>query len=140
MPQTTPLLCTQPNCLTANNQPRKANKACQRVPPQCSQCCKLSGGFCKAHRVTSADVTHQVATVDIRESQRISSTSSGPPTPELPGPLRSTYARPLSADYANGYMLAHQEREQLARQLKLQQTALTNMNNTIQIAVWHKVH
>ena len=139
MPANAPLLCPQPNCLTADNQPCKVNKICQRVPAHCSQCCKALGG-CKMHQVTSGSTVFQVATPQEHEPQPVANTSSGPLTPEIPAPIRSTYARPLSADYVNGYILAHQECEQLAHQLMLQQTALTNMNNTIQIAVWYKVH
>ena len=54
-------------------------------------------------------------------------------------PIRTTYARPLAEGYGDAYALAHQQREQVNEQVRLQQVALMNMKNTIQVVLWSKV-
>lgn len=43
-PNPTQRLCAEPDCCNAHNQPHAANKACQKNPLRCAQCCRAAGG------------------------------------------------------------------------------------------------
>ncbi|KAK7026327.1 hypothetical protein R3P38DRAFT_2529558 [Favolaschia claudopus] len=89
-----PLSCPEPNCLTANNQPRRANRECSRVPPRCANCCKAVGG-CRAQ-------SHRIAT-------------SGGSTQLEPSRI---YARPLDENYARAYLTNHTARLEVATRIE----------------------
>ncbi|KAF9238620.1 hypothetical protein BU15DRAFT_62360 [Melanogaster broomeanus] len=46
-------LCTVLTCRKSDGKARVANVQCEKVPPQCAQCCKLAGG-CHVHRVAGS--------------------------------------------------------------------------------------
>ncbi|KAJ7508141.1 hypothetical protein B0H11DRAFT_1902457 [Mycena galericulata] len=130
----TPLVCQEPNCLTATNKRRRANRECGRVPPRCSGCCKTAGG-CRAqsHRVNARDIPSASSSSSLSNpplaagvsgggpsgTQNASASASGSSAITTGGPSASqtssesngipsrTFARPLSETYAQGYLSRH---------------------------------
>ncbi|KAJ6596196.1 hypothetical protein DFH09DRAFT_1272735 [Mycena vulgaris] len=109
--------------MTANKQPRRANRKCSRVPPRWSGCCKAAGG-CRSHQLTHQDKPSSQAmstgstggplvsrsgsssSVGGSSASGSGSASLGPPSEANPSSDLSTvgclYARPLKVQQLEG--------------------------------------
>lgn len=153
-------LCPEANCLTANNQARRANKECERTPPRCAQCCKgLGGCSVKSHKLSVRDVPPDAIAVSTNPSLTTPpgslATSAVPPTagtsvtvPTAPSASTShepmsavqrTFARPLKDHYAQGYVVQHQKREEATRKQEQALALAQEMSNVVEVTFWGKV-
>ena len=141
--------CEQPNCLTqGNRRRRRANAQCGRTPKRCAPCCRADGG-CSEHPVKASPVP----ALDLHSSDRqlasqpttTSSSSTGVP-PSMPThevsrilPAARSYARPMSEEYARGWVKAHQRTQQAEEILKNDQQVASEVAKTITVVFWAKV-
>lgn len=134
------LLCSRTNCLTNSNQPRRANKECERSPPQCSSCCKASGG-CRVHRLSDRDIPSTLLTKSVSPAGTPPPPASTP-APTLSAPLPAatrSYARPLDENYARAYLDAHRKTQDTQAQIAVQQQLASSVANTVHIVLWNEV-
>ncbi|KAK6977415.1 hypothetical protein R3P38DRAFT_3473656 [Favolaschia claudopus] len=133
------LSCPEPNCLTANNQPRRANRECSRVPPRCANCCKAVGG-CRAqsHRIAASGSSTQLVPQPGSGSSSANAaagavaTSAGSDSQE---PSR-TYARPLSENYARAYLTNHTARLEVAGRIEAEERSKNLSARTTYVTVF----
>ncbi|KAJ7104724.1 hypothetical protein C8R44DRAFT_746404 [Mycena epipterygia] len=134
----TSLLCPEPNCMTSNKQPRRANRECARVPPRCSACCKAAGGCnTQSHRLTHRDVPLlQVASTSSASgsSSSLDSTSGDP----APSAGSRTFARPLDKNYARGYLVRHHNVREANARLEATAKAKEASTNSVYVVLWAK--
>ncbi|KAJ7741866.1 hypothetical protein B0H16DRAFT_1728388 [Mycena metata] len=146
----TGLFCQEDNCRNSSNQPRRANKECSRLPPRCIGCCKAAGGYrTSAHRVrentplqfvrgtgagstASTSLTAQI----LGPSTSSSSVSSSALTTFDVSIPSQTFARPLSADYARGFLSRHSGLLAANAKLEAAEKSKTLSKNSVHTVVW----
>ncbi|KAJ7118530.1 hypothetical protein C8R43DRAFT_960307 [Mycena crocata] len=147
----TPLLCPEDNCFTASKQRRRANRECCRVPPRCSVCCKGLGGCrTQGHRVTTRDMPLSQVQSGSRSAATVTSSSTSGPTlgtttastsvlsSQEPSSATRSFARPLSENYARGYLSRH--RHVLDANARLETTVKLKefSDNSVYVVLWAK--
>ncbi|KAJ7122669.1 hypothetical protein C8R43DRAFT_1136082 [Mycena crocata] len=148
----TPLLCPEDNCFTASKQRHRANRECCHVPPRCSVCCKGLGGCrTQGHRVTTRDMPLSQVQSGSRSAATVTSSSTSGPTlgmttastsalsSQEPSSATRSFARPLSENYARGYLSRHRHvldaNTRLGATVKLKEFS----DNSVYVVVWAKV-
>jgi len=94
----------------------------------------MAGG-CHAHRPASGATNYPVPSEQLGNPSELQGSNSS----SVNIPIQTTYSRPLAGSYGDAYALAHQQREQVNEQVRLQQVAFMNIKNTIQVILWSKV-
>ncbi|KAK6972263.1 hypothetical protein R3P38DRAFT_3485553 [Favolaschia claudopus] len=131
------LSCPEPNCLTANNQPRRANRECSRVPPRCANCCKAAGG-CRAqsHRITTGGGSTQLVPQPGSSSgSAIVGAVATSTASDSQEPTR-VYARPLDENYARAYLTNHTARLEVATRIEAEERSKNLSARTTYVIVF----
>lgn len=134
------LQCGGSDCLTQAGTSRPANKACERSPKLCSQCCKALGG-CRCHRCLDGQLlevpTDNGASIPLSADSVIAPSRAVVAQGGLQTPAVSrSYARPLDPTWGSGYYLAHQTTREAEQKLVANKKLALAVSNTVQVIFW----
>jgi hypothetical protein len=123
------LPCGNPTCGIHDNQPRTANKICERSPPYCAQCCRSHGG-CRIHKGGSGGGSS-------------SSPGSGSALIQTPAVavsgVRTKFSRALSADYGSAWRRAIQTSADAEARLSDEREGAGTLINMVQVVLYFEV-
>ncbi|KDQ33158.1 hypothetical protein PLEOSDRAFT_1099136 [Pleurotus ostreatus PC15] len=129
--------CAHPNCRGKDNQPRVANRACDRFPQLCQTCCRAEGG-CSKHKTKESQQSRAAeADKTASASPAPSAASSGT---SLPAEPVSKFARPLTTGFGQAFAVTCQKKLASNQKAENEKKITETMGNLVVVLLWLKAN